>query len=401
MAQRYTCRICRNEVPHLGAECPYCRGRASIAEGASPRILVTVFAVMAVIFVLTWYYARSFKAEGEERGRLYFEAAQSEMATEHYDEAISRYRDALLYSRDNPTYRLELSRALIASGRYTETERHLSGLRSVDPTSGIVNLLLARLSAREDRIDEAVSYYRTAFHGRWDDAIEDARIDMRLELVDLLESSGRDQQLTAELLDLAEIAPSNAAIRTRLAVLLLRQGLYDRASSLFRSLLVSDPRNRQLLLGRADAEFELGNYLTARTHYNRAQLARQDDATAERAELCTRIIALDPTRRGITLDERFRRSLVLIDRAMNGLSSCRNPLGHSFVGPLPVLPPEQIDTVSAAESVLEATRRRASAAAVESNIQLAEQIWSIAATSCEPTDVPDVPFWRVMAKLSR
>ena len=82
MATRYICKICRNEIAHPGAECPYCRGRSVIAEGASPRILAIVFGVMVAIFVLTGLYTRSFKLEGEDRGRLYFEAAQEEMAGE-------------------------------------------------------------------------------------------------------------------------------------------------------------------------------------------------------------------------------------------------------------------------------------------------------------------------------
>ena len=356
---------------------------------------------MVAIFAMTWLYARSFKAEGEDRGRLHFVAAQGEMAEERYDAAISHYRDALLYSRENPTYRLELSHALFASGRYLETERHLAGLRALDPASGIVNLMLGRLAAREGQVDEAVSYYRTAIHGQWDDASEAQRIAMRIELIDLLEARDRGQQLTAELLDLAEIAPTNPAIRTRLAILLLQEGVYDRASTLFQSLVVDDPRNRDLLLGRADAEFQLGNYLTARTHYNRAQLVARDDATTARVELCTRIIELDPTRRGIGLDEQFRRSRVLIERATEQLSSCRNPAGNAFVGPLPALPEEQLAVTVQAESILKMRRRPASAAAVESDIQTAEEIWGIAQSICDPADLSDVPLRRVLAKLSR
>lgn len=401
MATRFICKICRNEIAHPGAECPYCRGRSVIAEGASPRILAMVFGVMVAIFTVTGFYARSFKLEGQDRGRLHFEAARAEMADERYEEAISLFRDALLYSRDNSAYRLELSRALYAAGRYSETENYLSGLRTADPASGIVNLLLARLAARGGQVTEAVSYYRTAIHGHWDTKPEVDRIDMHLELVDLLDREGLDQQLAAELLELAEIAPDDTEILRRLAILLLKTGSYDRASSIFRSLLVSAPTDRELLLGRAAAEFQLGNYLTARTHYNRAQLYGDDDETRERIRLCNRIIELDPTRRGIGLGERLRRSRLLIERTLTAFSACRNPAGSGLVGPLPLLPQDETLVIDRAESVLDARRQRATDASVESNILLAEEVWNFARARCDSAGPPDRPLLHVLAKLSR
>ena len=404
MAKRYTCLICRNEIAHPGAECPYCRGRFVIAEGASPRVLAVVFAVMICVFALTGLYARAFKNEREQRGGLYFETAQRELSEERYGEAISSYRDALLYSRDDRTYRLGLSKALFADGKYSETENYLVELRVEDPTSGIVNHLLARLAARDGRTDAAISYYRTAIYGAWDEAEEDeaaTRLRLRLELVDLLERAGREEQLTAEVVELAGMAPDDTAIRTRLARLLLHVGAYDRASSLFESLIAADPDNREALLGRADAEFELGNYLTARTHYNRAQLRGTDESTIARIALCNRIIELDPTRRGIRLSERFRRSGILVEMALSALSTCRNPAGNDLVGPLPPLPAEQAEATARAEGALRARRPGATDADVEANILLTEEIWDIARPLCETEDLPDEALLHVLAKLSR
>lgn len=402
MVKRYVCLICRNEIAHPGAECPYCQSRAMIAEGASPRVIAIVFGVMAAIFVLAGLYTRAFNQERRERGELHFQAAQLRLEEQEYEEAIAHYRDALLYSRDNADYQLGLARALYASGRYSETEHYLIELRAADPTSGIVNRLLARLAARAGRVDEAVSYYRTASYGQWEDETEQTRLHLRLELVDLLEATEREQQLTAELLELLEIIPDDQAIRHRLASLLLKNGVYDRASTLFAELVAADGRDRAALLGRAEAEFNLGNYLTARTHYNRAQLRSPDDATAERIDLCNRIIALDPTRRGIGLAERFRRSRVLLERARAALEACRNPQGASFAGPLPPLQPEQADALDRVEArIRETARRRASDERVEANIQAAEDLWQASAPLCRPPSQPDAPLLHVMAKLSR
>jgi len=401
MAKRYTCLVCRNEIAHPSAECPYCKARSVIAEGASPRILGMVFGVMCGVFAVTGFYAKSFKEERSTRGQHHFEAAEGLLSEGEHADAIKEYRNALSYSKEEPHYRLGLARALFEDERYKETENHLVDLRGQDPTSGILNYLLAQLAAREGRVDEAVSYYRTAIHGRWEGQTEDRRLELRLELVELLEASGQEQQLTAELIALAEIMPEDQEVQHRLGSLMLQTGLYDRASSLFRTLLAEDPQDHEALLGRGAAEFQLGNYLTARTHYNRARLLHDDTTTNERIALCNRIIELDPTRRGISLRERFRRSRVLIQRARAAALTCQNPTGDAFVGPLVALPVDLATALENADKALAERTRRATDEAVEANTLIAEELWNQAAPLCKASSPPDPPLMHVMAKLSR
>ena len=397
MVQRFTCMICRNEITQLGTECPYCKGRSVIAEGASPRMLAFVFSVMVGVFALTAIYARSFKGEGQDRGRLHFEAAEAELSQERYDEAVERYRDALLYSRDDPTYRLGLARALYAAGRYSESEVYLAGLRTGDPTSGIVNHLLARLAAQDGRIDQSVSYYRTAIDGNWSSGTDETRLRLLRELVDLLENAGRPQALRAALLELADLIPDDPAVRHRSAKLLLETGVLDQASSIYASLLASDANDLAAHLGRAEAEFRLGNYLTARNHYEEARQDTGDEATLDRIRLCNQIIGLDPTGRGIELAVRFARSRVLVARAKAAVTACRQP----SVGHHESLEEDPTGVIDRAEKSLGARQARASDAAVESNILLAEEVWELATLRCHPNDPPDEPLRHVLAKLAR
>ena len=401
MSKRYVCMICHNEIPHRGAECPYCKSRSVIAEGASLRILVTVFGVMVCIFALTGLFSRSFKIEGRDRGRTHFVAAEEQMSRGMYERAINQYRDALLYSRYEPTYRLGLARALYAAQRYSESETYLLELRGGDPTSGIINLLLARLAAREGRIDESVSYFRTAIHGQWNVDPDEYRLQVRLELVDLLEKHDRQRLLTAELLELVEIDPGDRSVRHRLASLLLASQVLDRASVLFASLIATDPDDRAAILGRAEAEFRLRHYFTARTLYERALLLAEDVHTAESADLCNQILELDPTVRGIDLRERFRRSRLLVERAKSAFEACRNPLGAQFMGPLGPLEPEQADVLERADDALGARRPRPTVAGVESNVQLASRLWAQAKPLCGTGEPPDQPLKHVMEDLSR
>ncbi|MDE0622192.1 MAG: tetratricopeptide repeat protein [Bryobacterales bacterium] len=401
MAKRYTCLVCRNEIAHPNAECPYCKARSVIAEGASPRILGMVFGVMAAVFTVTGFYAKSFKAERSSRGQHHFAVAEELLAEDEQANAIKEYRNALSYAKEEPEYRLGLARALFEDERYAETENHLVDLRSQDPTSGILNYLLAQLAAKRGRLDAAVSYYRTAIHGRWDGDTEERRLSLRLELVDLLEASGRDEQLTAELIALGEIMPDDRGVQHKLGGLMLRSKLYDRASSLFQTLLETDPQDHEALLGRGEAEFRLGNYLTARTQYNRAKLLHDDAATNERIALCNRIIELDPTRRGISLRERFRRSRVLIDRTRAATLKCQNPSGDAFVGPLAALPAGLASALENADQSLAGRPGRATDEAVEANTLVAEELWKQAEPLCNESSPPDPPLMHVMAKLSR
>ncbi len=401
MAQRFTCLICRNEIAHPGAECPHCRGRSVIAEGASPRILVVVFGAMVALFVLTGLFARSFRSEGRSRGAQHFESAEQMMAQGRYEDAISHYRDALLYSRDNALYRLGLARALFAHGNFTETETHLVELRMEDPASGVLNLLLARLAARDNRVGEAVSYYRTAIHGHWEPGEEDARLGVRMELVEVLENAGGELQMTAELAELADTAPDDVAVRARVAALLLKRGLYDRASSLFESVLAMAPGNRNARLGRAEAEFRLGNYGAAKTHFAAAQALAEDEETAARIDLCRRVIELDPTRRGIGSGGRYARSRVLIERAIAALSHCRGTGDPGFVGPVASLPSDSAATVERAARALRKESLEALDEAFEVNILLAEEVWSVAKPLCGERPPRDEPLRLVLRKLSQ
>lgn len=404
MAPRFVCLICHNEIAHPGAECPYCKSRSFLAEGATPRILAAVFGVMLLLFVATGFYTRSFNRQSGERGRQHYESAQALAALSDYEQAVEHYRDALLYSRGNPDYRLGLALALYESERHAEALNHLMELRPDDPTSGIVNKLLGRLAAGEGRVDEAVTYYRTAAYGRWTEDADRERLQSRLELVDLLDRNERMRQLTAELLDLLDVMPDDKAVRRRLAVLLLRAQVADRASALFLEWLDDEPRNREALVGRAEAEFLLGNYLTARTHFNRAQAVRKEESAAERIVLCSAVIELDPLRRGnISIEERFRRSRVLVARAVGFVNRCRNPLGDTFVGPLPEVPADLADPLGGALDLLErgGVRTRATAASVEANILLAEEVWNARAAVCSAIEYDDEPLRLVLAKLSR
>ena len=176
----------------------------------------------------------------------------------------------------------------------------------------------------------------------------------------------------------------------------------DTASGLFQELLDGDAKDREALVGRAEAEFLLGNYITARSHFIWAREIQADEAAAERIDLCNRIIELDPTRRAISTRERFRRSRVLVERTAVFVNYCRNPQGADFAGPLPGVPEDLAGPLGRAIDLLESkARQRANDENIEANILLAEETWNARQGVCAEIEHDDEPLRLLLAKLSR
>lgn len=392
MSNRYTCVICHNEIPHRIAECPYCRNRSAIAEGASPRILAMVFGILVVVFTATGLYTRSFKIEGRNRGQVRFTAAETAMAQERFEDAIGHYRDALLHARDHAGYRLGLTRALLAAERYSEAEQHLGALRVADPTSGLINHLLARQAAREWRVEEAIAYYRTAIHGRWDDDAETTRLQLRLDFVDLLDRTGRHQLAGAEALEVAQLHPQRPEDRHRLGNVLLKAGLYDRAAEVFRSLAAASSEDRAAVVGWAESELRMGNFEASLEHFTAAEQMRSDARTGRRVALSRRVLELDPSATGLDISERLHRSEVLAQRATAILEACRNPLRISPAGPSTPLPETRATSDSGPAEPGTNGAPGIGAAAVSDNLRRARDAWSVARGLCGPTLAADEPL---------
>src|SRR5919204_6858731 len=82
--------------------------------------------------------------------------------------AAEDFRTADEFARDRGAYRLQLAEALVAANRPAEAEAQLQTLRNTKPGDGVINLQLARLAARQGRIDDVVRYYHAAVDGAWD-----------------------------------------------------------------------------------------------------------------------------------------------------------------------------------------------------------------------------------------
>lgn len=402
MAEKYVCLICYHEIPHAGAECPHCKSRISSTVGSTPRMLLAIFGAMVLLFVFTGLYNSAFRAERRERAEAHARMARTLSDYGYHRQAIEHYREALTHSRDNVEYQLGLALTLYDMERYKEAENRLLDLRQDHPTLAVVNRLLARLAAREGRVDEAVSYYRTAIFGQWPRDPEENRLATRFELVELLRVHGENMRAVSELLDLMKEAPTRPDVQKTIARLLLQAGAPDNASEVFAELVNRRPDDREAVVGYAEAQFELGNYVTAQANFARAlRLTPDDPEIQSRLALCEEVNRLDLARRGLSTVSRHRRSLELVARSLKLVEACLNPSGDESAGPRPSAPQDLQSSLAVARQLQGNVRQRPSDETVEANISLAEKLWRASEHLCPGAGGRDRALLHVFEKLSR
>ena len=335
------------------------RGGAIVSVGLA---LVLLFA--ATVFLNEGYRAiRRDRAENRYRNGL-------QLAREGHDKpATEEFRAALTYSHDNPTYRLELAKSLMNLGEWNEAESHLSDLQQDDPTNGPINLMLARIAARNGQDNEAIVDYNRAIYGYWPDHAEQNRTSTRFELLGLMDRDHQQKQALAELLQLAgEVPESDVATRQKIAGMLLSHGSPQSAADIFRGIIALRPRSAAAGQGLGEAEFDLGNFADARNAFRAAaRLEPSNTALKQRVADCDAILDLDPTQVRLSASQRFKRAQDLLQRTFNSASQCT------------MLP---ADLSSAAQKALSEKSRRMRDGDTVAMLGLSQEIWKVRLSAC-------------------
>lgn len=346
--------------------------------GANPwSLLGTLAAVLVSIVGLSVadaYLARTERTENSLEGKRLEAAGLALMKQDRPADAAEQFKGALSIERDNDAYKLELGEAQLAAGELTDAESTLEELLRRNSTSGPANLALARVLMKEGRAADAVSAYHRAIYGHWDQDPAQHEMNARFELVNFLAAQGSKSDLLSELLPLIDVAPENPVIRGRLGWLFLDAGSAPRAAEIFGDILRHYPRNADAYDGLGEAEFASGNYQTARGDFQSAANLRRpaDPQVLARLKLCNEVLALDPMRRGLSPQEQHMRSVKMLDLASESVKRCESPLTP--------LSQEMVDEAE------KAMKHRVIAAemskAVESNMNLAEELWNIREQRC-------------------
>jgi tetratricopeptide (TPR) repeat protein len=308
-----------------------------------------------------------------------------------YREAIEQFRSALSFSRENIDYQLALARALAASQKYADAATIVRGVLNADPSNGAANLTMARIQEKQGRAADAAFYYHRAIYGRWDDDGSGERLQVRLELIDLLTRENDRQDLLAELLPLQD-AKLDLNTRKRVARLYVTAGSPNRAADMFREILHEQPSDPEALAGLGAAEFAKGNYRTARNYFlNASRLQPSNADIHKQLVLATDVLELDPMMRGLSSHERYDRSSRLLDLASQSVAACLGSNIPADVQPLLESAKQQLDR---------RVRPNQENDAINTNLDLAEKLSQIRRKDCkQPLSDSEEPVALVLAKM--
>jgi tetratricopeptide (TPR) repeat protein len=306
-------------------------------------------------------------------------------------EGIEHLRTAATLDGANAAYTTALAEATLSSGNPRVAEQILAPLLDTSAKDGAANLAMARALAKEGRSEEAKSYYRTAIIGVWPPGSERMRTTARFELIDYLAQTNAKQELLAELLPLQDDSTNDVTARKQIAARFISAGSPERAVTIFRNILQKNSRDASAYIGLADAALALGNFTSARTNLLAAQRLDSTDAViAARVKQVDSVIALDPTQRGLSLGEQYRRSRNLIEMT---LSSVRKCLGNEA-------PQVAAALDSSAQNLIARPQTDGQGQSIEQTLALAQQLWGLRRTRCAPEPRP-TPLSLVQDKIAQ
>ena len=196
-------------------------------------------------------------------------------------------RSALAYAPGQRSIEIDLAEALAGAGRTQEATSYFTTLWEAEPGSGIINLQLARLAARQGNETEALERYRASIYGNWEGDGTVRRRTVRMELIDYLIDRHRYSQAKAELIIAAGNAPDDPAIKLQVAALMEKAGDPGNAGQIYKTILQHAPHNLPATEGAARTAFALGNFVQARDYVDKALAnpAEARESAQERQDL--------------------------------------------------------------------------------------------------------------------
>jgi tetratricopeptide (TPR) repeat protein len=286
--------------------------------------MLAVLSTLAVLFFLAVTgLSHIYRAQQEALGRLWFTRGRTEINAGHFGGAVSDFRAALLYSRDDYSYQFNLAEALVGLKRTNEAQAYLINLWERQPENGFVNRELARISAQNGETDKTLSYYHNAIYATWPEDQEAERRQTRLELINYLLKIDARAQAQSELIALAANLGNHPAEQTQVGNLFLRAKDYEDAINAFQMVLKSDRHDIDAMRGAGLAAFDLGRYALAERYLKAAVTANPHDAeSATRLKTAELVLRMDPFQRGLS---ELQRNQIVVDAfaaAGQRLKSC-------------------------------------------------------------------------------
>lgn len=289
----------------------------------SVRNLAAIIAVMISLFVFTRFISKRYHAARLTLAGEHYARGQKDLKNGRLDQAREEYRKALIFSPDNQDVRLELASMLMTSDT-DEAQNYLHELADDDPTSGPVNLMLARLDVNRHDVNAAVSYYHRSIYGLWPSGELRERINARWELIDVLRQHGRSQDAVPELLSLSSDAPDDPALKRRIADTFVSLGEQQNAKTLYRQLVGRNPHDAGAMTALAFCYLRNGELADAAGSFHRAvQLDPKDMELRKNLKEVQSVVELDPRRSSLSRSQRSERSRRLFNSVAGIIGSCQ------------------------------------------------------------------------------
>ena len=392
MEPERACPRCGRKIPWGQTECPFCSERQGYFWSfRRDTFLALVFGALVVLFAVTDFTVRRYRATQAGLAQHWYTFGEAALESGNAARALGDFRNALIYSRDNPLFQLRLGQSLAATGSLQEARTCLLSLRERELGNGPVNLELARLAAREHATSEAVQYYHDAVYSEWEGDAAGRRRAVRLELVNFLLATGQKAAARAELIGVAGNLPPNAELRTEVGELLMKAGAYDDALNLFRQALALQPRSAHALAGAGGCYFLTGEYMRAELYLNRA--LHQDPKLAQVAAMrdtARAVLDLDPFMRWLGEQQREQRTRRALNQAMTRLQACaaQRSIDLQAAGPSPL--PRLYAEATTLEASMQQPARRRDAEWLSNTMDLVFDMERAASQACGEPHGPDL-----------
>jgi tetratricopeptide (TPR) repeat protein len=326
--------------------CAECAGIEQLNLLPSLPIVGFVFFLFLLIgFSVTRIAVSSFRAKQLSIANQWESRGNADLSQGRADAAVEDFENALVYGRENAAYRLQLARALVQAGRYSEARSHLRALWEERPGDSTVNLQLARLAARRGDLDLTERYYQGAIYGVWPDQQDPfaQREQVRLELAKALIDAKSLERAQSQLVTLSTELPTSSPRRKEVGDLLMQAGAPRLA---FQQYL--EARNRvkngtgQYALELARAAYAQNDFALATRWANTAVRENpKSNESLEFAKLAAQVLTSDPYQAGIGEKGRAERVIRAFRTADARMGQCfptytPGPHSHESAGTGPL-----------------------------------------------------------------
>jgi tetratricopeptide (TPR) repeat protein len=336
-------------------------------KSPSGMLLLRMILITVAVLVLVGVVTRVYKNDRISRAAASYKSSVALLGQGRTDEAIEQLRSALSNDPNNRDYRLALGSALVEVGRLEEASLYLDAVLRVEPENGPANWGLARVEAKRGDVTQAKESYHKAIFGVWPHSREQERPEVVLELADYLYKQGAQTEAALELFGMAQQPQAPVALRLRAAHKLLDIHESKQAARAFQKILETDSHNGAAWAGLGKAEFDSGDYASARESLENAVMrGDSDENTGRLLQTSKEILLLDPSSRALGVAERYRRSVELLKQNLALVNTCHPPTDGY----------KEVSRLGATAKTLLAKKGPKNAETAAANLALANEVWA-------------------------